>query len=189
MFGVIQVCRHSFDDELLAQWQAHLCGLCLSLRNSRGQLLRAATNTDAVLLSVLVEAQQHRRPERTGAGPCPLRGMRSAQVVPAGADAARLGATASLTLAAAKAQDLRAERSYALATPTVRTRAVGLLAEPLRRAALADARMAASVQVDDLLAELAGQAAIEHETVVGDSVWLSPSRRPTSRGRYSPVPP
>jgi hypothetical protein len=170
MFGVIQVCRHSLDDELQSQWQAHLCGLCLSLRNSRGQLSRAATNTDAVLLSVLVEAQQERPLERADAGLCPLRGMRTAKVVPAGAAAARLGATASLTLAAAKAQDVRAERTYALAMPTVRTRAVGLLAEPLRRRAFADEEMASAVQVADLLAELGGQAAIERGTGPGDSV-------------------
>jgi hypothetical protein len=170
MFGVIQVCRHSLDDELHSQWQAHLCGLCLSLRDSRGQLSRAVTNTDAVLLSVLVEAQQQRPPERAGVGPCPLRGMRTAAVVPAGAAAARLGATASLTLAAAKAQDVRAEHTYALAMPTMRTRAVGLLAEPLRRRALADDEMAGAVQVTGLLAELGGQAAVERGTRPGDSI-------------------
>src|SRR6478736_239310 len=114
MFGVVHACRQSLGDELIEQWRAHLCGLCLSLRDSRGQLSRALTNTDAVLLSVLVEAQQPAAPKRTGAGPCPLRGLRTAQVVPAAAVSVRLGATASLTIGPAKAGDAVAEREHGL---------------------------------------------------------------------------
>ena len=94
MFGVVHACRHTLDDDLFAQWQAHLCGLCLELRDSRGQLARALTNTDAIALSVLTEAQQVRPAGRRTAGPCALRGMRTARVLPAGSDATRLGAAA-----------------------------------------------------------------------------------------------
>jgi hypothetical protein len=170
MFGVVHACRETLGDELIEQWRAHLCGLCLSLRDSRGQLSRALTNTDAVMLSVLVEAQQAAPVSRTGAGPCPLRGMRTAQVVPADAVAARLGATASMTLAAGKAGDLLAEREYALAASTLKTRAGGMLAGPLRRAALADRPMAESVHALEILDDLAQQGAVESEVSLGDDL-------------------
>jgi len=89
MFGVVHACRRTLDDELFTQWQAHLCGLCLQLRDSRGQLSRALTNTDAIALSVLTEAQQTGPTGRRTAGPCPLRGMRTAQVLPAGSTPTR----------------------------------------------------------------------------------------------------
>jgi hypothetical protein len=183
MFGVIHACQHTLDDELLAQWQAHLCGLCLSLRDSRGQLSRALTNTDAVLLSVLVEAQQPGAADRTTAGRCPLRGMRTAQVVPAKAVAARLGATASVTLAAAKAGDVRAEQVHLLATPTIRARAIAAMAGPLRRSALLDTEMADAVQARKLLDDLAGQAALESAIGLGDPLLAvtAPTARATGR--------
>ncbi|WP_229740326.1 DUF5685 family protein [Nocardia rhizosphaerihabitans] len=87
------------------QWQAHMCGLCLGLRDGHGQLARAATNTDAIVLSVLTEAQTGDSGARTTAGPCPLRGMRRASVVAANAPGVQLAATASLLLGAAKIRD------------------------------------------------------------------------------------
>ncbi|MGW4247352.1 DUF5685 family protein, partial [Nocardia sp. NPDC004722] len=66
---------------------------------------RAATNTDAIVLEILTEAQQSRPAERTDAGPCPLRGMRRASVVAADSPGVRLAATASLLLGAAKIRD------------------------------------------------------------------------------------
>lgn len=172
MFGVVHACRHTLDDDLFAQWQAHLCGLCLQLRDSRGQLARALTNTDAIALSVLTEAQQPEPAARRTAGPCPLRGMRTARVLPAGSGATRLGAAASLTLAAAKAQDLRAEHRYHLGLPTLRTRAGSALAQPLRRRALADASMARALHAPDALDRLARQGAVEAAVRPGDSVLL-----------------
>ena len=183
MFGVIQACQHTLDDELLAQWRSHLCGLCLSLRDSRGQLSRALTNTDAVMLSVLVEAQQGTVAARTTAGPCPLRGMRTAQVVPADAVAARLGATASLTLAAAKAGDVRAERDHHLAPSSLRNRAVGAMAGPLRRGALADSPMASSVDVLDLLDDLGRQGELEAGINHGDCVLTATAPTARAAGR------
>src|SRR6476469_3072967 len=170
MFGVVHACRRTLDDELFSQWQAHLCGLCLQLRDSRGQLARALTNTDAIALSVLTEAQQVEPAGRRTAGPCPLRGMRTARVLPAGSAATRLGAAASLTLAAAKAQDLRAERAHHLGMPTLRGRAGSALAEPLRRRALADAPMARAMHATATLDGLARQGAVEAGIRPGDSI-------------------
>lgn len=86
------------------EWMAHLCGLCLALRGEYGQFARVATNYDGLIVSVLTEAQSERTGDwRRGAGPCPLRGMRSADV--AQGEGARLAATVSLVLAAAKVRD------------------------------------------------------------------------------------
>ncbi|MEV0682656.1 DUF5685 family protein [Nocardia sp. NPDC050378] len=106
MFGVLKPCAHGaakygIDPD---QWQAHMCGLCLGLRDRHGQLARAATNTDAIVLSVLTEAQSGAG-SRANAAPCPLRGMRRASVVAADAPGVQLAATASLLLGAAKIRD------------------------------------------------------------------------------------
>jgi hypothetical protein len=77
--------------------------MCLALRDDHGQLARVATNYDGLVVSALVEAQSPARVGRRRAGPCPLRGMRTAGVaVGAGA---RLAAAGSLVLASAKLRD------------------------------------------------------------------------------------
>jgi hypothetical protein len=103
VFGIIRPCRHRLGRELGAAWQAHLCGMCLSLRDDHGQAARLATNYDGLVVSVLAEAQADSAPERRTAGRCALRGMRRADV--AIGDCARLAATVSLVLAAAKLRD------------------------------------------------------------------------------------
>ncbi|MFE7762518.1 DUF5685 family protein [Streptomyces sp. NPDC057438] len=104
MFGIIRPCRHRLGDGMRTEWMAHLCGLCLALRGEYGQFARVATNYDGLIVSVLTEAQSERTGDwRRGAGPCPLRGMRSADV--AQGEGARLAATVSLVLAAAKIRD------------------------------------------------------------------------------------
>ncbi|WP_225804052.1 DUF5685 family protein [Streptomyces sp. NK15101] len=104
MFGIIRPCRHRLGEGLRTEWMAHLCGLCLALRSEYGQFARAATNYDGLIVSVLTEAQSQRTGDwRRAAGPCPLRGMRSADV--AQGEGARLAATVSLVLAAAKIRD------------------------------------------------------------------------------------
>ncbi|MFJ3877081.1 DUF5685 family protein [Streptomyces sp. NPDC090077] len=104
MFGIIRPCRHRLGEGLRTEWMAHLCGLCLALRSEYGQFARVATNYDGLIVSVLTEAQSERSGDwRRGAGPCPLRGMRSADV--AQGEGARLAATVSLVLAAAKIRD------------------------------------------------------------------------------------
>ncbi|WP_042434385.1 DUF5685 family protein [Streptacidiphilus anmyonensis] len=104
MFGIIRPCRHRLTERLLESWTAHLCGLCLALRDGHGQLARTATNYDGLVVSVLVEAQTASRPDdRRRAGPCPLRGLRTAPV--ARGEGARLAAAVSLALASAKMRD------------------------------------------------------------------------------------
>lgn len=100
---------------------AHLCGLCLALRGDHGQFARVVTNYDGLLVSVLTEAQRNGADgRRRTAGPCPLRGMRTASVTQG--EGARLAAAVSLVLASAKVRDhvtdgdgLLARRPVALA--------------------------------------------------------------------------
>jgi hypothetical protein len=104
MFGIVRPCRHRLGESLASQWMAHLCGLCLALRGDHGQFARVVTNYDGLLISVLTEAQAERGDGgRRTAGPCPLRGMRSASV--AQGEGARLAAAVSLVLASAKVRD------------------------------------------------------------------------------------
>ncbi|RPF32388.1 DUF5685 family protein [Streptomyces sp. TLI_185] len=104
MFGIVRPCRHRLGENLKSQWVAHLCGLCLALRKDHGQFARVVTNYDGLLISVLTEAQAERTAGwRRTAGPCPLRGMRTASV--AQGEGARLAAAVSLVLASAKVRD------------------------------------------------------------------------------------
>ncbi|MEU5363540.1 DUF5685 family protein [Streptomyces sp. NPDC005925] len=127
MFGIVRPCRHRLGENLATQWMAHLCGLCLALRGDHGQFARVVTNYDGLLVSVLTEAQAERSEgRRRTAGPCPLRGMRTASV--ARGEGARLAAAVSLVLAAAKVRDhvadgdgLLARRPVSLAARRVAT--------------------------------------------------------------------
>ena len=96
---------------------AHMCGLCLALRDDHGHLARITTNYDSLVISVLVEAQSERAAGTPGArrkaGPCPLRGMRSAGV--ARGEGARLAAAVSLVLASVKIRDHLADGDGLLA--------------------------------------------------------------------------
>ncbi|MGW1023242.1 DUF5685 family protein [Streptomyces sp. NPDC002577] len=104
MFGIVRPCAHRLGEGLKTQWMAHLCGLCLALRGDHGQFARVVTNYDGLLVSVLTEAQAERTTGwRRTAGPCPLRGMRTASV--AQGEGARLAAAVSLVLASAKMRD------------------------------------------------------------------------------------
>ncbi|MDO0928404.1 DUF5685 family protein [Streptomyces sp. TG1A-8] len=106
MFGIVRPCGHRLGKGLTAQWAAHLCGLCLALREDHGQLARVVTNYDGLLLSVLTEAQTGTAGgSRRTAGPCALRGLRTASV--AQGEGARL--------AAAKVRDHVADRDGLLA--------------------------------------------------------------------------
>ncbi|MEY9990209.1 hypothetical protein ABIE67_002241 [Streptomyces sp. V4I8] len=127
MFGMVRPCRHRLGEKLTGQWMAHLCGLCLALRGDHGQFARIVTNYDGLLISVLTEAQADKDSGlRRTAGPCPLRGMRTASV--AQGEGARLAAAVSLVLASAKVRDhvadgegLLARRPLALAARRVAT--------------------------------------------------------------------
>ena len=104
MRGIVRPCRSHLGPELHARWQAHLCGLCLTLRDVAGQPERALTGYDVLLLSVLVEAQAG-RVETREASPCPLRGFTRATVVASTSDAGRLAAAGALVSAAAGLAD------------------------------------------------------------------------------------
>ncbi|MCP2261120.1 hypothetical protein LX15_004840 [Streptoalloteichus tenebrarius] len=108
MFGIIRPCRNRLSDSLRAAWLAHLCGLCLALRDDHGHLARLVTNYDGLVVSALVEAQIGGRGRRRSAGPCALRGLRGAEV--AHGEGARLAASVSLVLASAKVEDHVADR-------------------------------------------------------------------------------
>ncbi|MEV6512522.1 DUF5685 family protein [Streptomyces sp. NPDC051642] len=119
MFGMVRPCSHRLGESLKAQWMAHLCGLCLALRGDHRQFARIVTNYDGLLLSVLTEAQAERAGGgwRRTAGPCPLRGMRTASV--AQGEGARLAAAVSLVLASAKVRDHVADGDGLLARKPV----------------------------------------------------------------------
>ena len=113
---MIRPCRHTLGATLRSEWIGHLCGLCLALRDGHGQLARAATNYDGLLISVLVQAQIAGSSTRA-AGPCPLRGMRTATV--ATGEGARLAAVVSLVLASATLADHAADGDGVLARRSV----------------------------------------------------------------------
>ncbi|MFF8865442.1 DUF5685 family protein [Streptomyces sp. NPDC015139] len=118
MFGIVRPCSHRLGEHLKTQWMAHLCGLCLALRRDHGQFARIVTNYDGLLISVLTEAQAGTTAgSRRTAGPCALRGMRTASV--AQGEGARLAAAVSLVLASAKVRDHVADRDGLLARKPV----------------------------------------------------------------------
>ncbi|MFE4620752.1 DUF5685 family protein [Streptomyces sp. NPDC056747] len=118
MFGIVRPCTHRLTDGLKVDWMAHLCGLCLALRADHGQFARVVTNYDGLIVSVLTEAQTGTvATGRRTAGPCPLRGMRTAPV--AQGEGARLAAAVSLVLASAKVRDHVADRDGLLARKPV----------------------------------------------------------------------
>ncbi|WP_055478774.1 DUF5685 family protein [Sphaerimonospora mesophila] len=141
MFGIIRPCGSHGCPSLFRAWRAHLCGLCLTLRDGQGHGARLATNYDGLIISVLAEAQSpYGSPHRT-AGPCALRGFRSAEVVDARAGGVRLAASVSLVLAAGKLRDHVADGDGVPGTGAART----MLAS---RWEAAGARMGASVGFD-----------------------------------------
>ncbi|WP_306368146.1 DUF5685 family protein [Nocardiopsis sp. CC223A] len=134
MFGILRPCRHTLPDGLADEWTAHMCGLCLALRDDHGQVSRIATNYDGLVISVLTAAQA---PEQAGtrqAGRCPLRGMRGARA--ADGAGAHLAAAVSLMLASAKITDHIEDGDGLYARRGVRALA-GRTAERWRRGATA----------------------------------------------------
>ncbi|WP_280209464.1 DUF5685 family protein [Nocardia cyriacigeorgica] len=137
LFGLLKPCAHSAAKYGVdpGQWQAHMCGLCLGLRDGHGQLARSATNTDAIVLSMLTEAQREGRIERTTAGPCALRGMRRAQVATADSAGIMLAATASLLLGSAKIRDHVGDGDTSVLTRRPMTKVSSRWADAARRQA------------------------------------------------------
>ncbi|WP_043700029.1 DUF5685 family protein [Nocardia abscessus] len=183
MFGLLRPCAHGAQKYGIdaAEWQAHLCGLCLGLRDGHGQLARATTNKDALVLSMLTEAQSGSA-ARVTAAPCPLRGMRRASVVTAGSPGVQLATTASLLLAAAKIRDHVDDGDVA-----------GPARRPLAKAAARwgrEARAGAArigLDVDPLVAALDAQVRLEQEAQ--ELVAVAGSRDAVARSAgYVPQP-
>lgn len=139
MFGIIRPCHHRLGDTMGAAWQAHLCGVCLALRDDHGHLARLVTNYDGLVVSALVEAQSPAGPARRAAGRCALRGMRTAEV--ATGDCVRLAATVSLVLAAAKVCDHVDDRDGVLGRYGMRTAARHLAGRWSRQGAASGDRL------------------------------------------------
>jgi hypothetical protein len=119
MFGIVRPCRHRLRCGLFGEWAAHLCGLCLTLRDLHGQSARLVTNYDGLLVSVLTEAQNPGAAPHRSAGPCALRRFRRADVLDASATGAQLAASISLVLAAGKIRDHVVDRDGAYARRVV----------------------------------------------------------------------
>lgn len=134
MRGITRPCRHTLDPEMKRRWMSHLCGLCLTLRDEAGQSARVLTGYDLLLLSVLVEAQAGPTETETAA-PCPLRGMRTAEVLPATNPGARLAAAGSLLAGSAAIQDKVQDHDIPRWADPVATRWAGRRVEAGRRLA------------------------------------------------------
>jgi hypothetical protein len=109
MFGLVKGCGCNLSQEARRDWVAHVCGLCLTLREEHGQAARLTTNYDAALLSVLYEAQAEQRPERT-TQVCPLRGFQRAEVLQVDQVGARYAASIALLTASTAIADHVADR-------------------------------------------------------------------------------
>ncbi len=169
MFGIIRPCRHRLSAELHADWVAHLCGLCLTLRDQHGQLARAATNYDGIVISALVEAQTEHAAARRSAGPCPLRGMRRASV--AEGAGSRLAASVSLVLASAKLRDHAEDGDGALRHSVLASLARSAAERWERRGGATAALVEFDTSV--LTDAVAGQSEVERSLGPGSSVLMA----------------
>ncbi|QIS16615.1 DUF5685 family protein [Nocardia arthritidis] len=166
-----------------AQWRAHLCGLCLGLRDGHGQSFRAATNTDAILLSVLTEAQLREPVSRTQAGRCALRGMQRASVATPGSPGVMLAATASLLLGAAKIRDHVDDGDTSRLTGRPMTRISNRWAERARaQAALID------LDVKPLIAAINSQYHLEQRAMRARSASVSGAIGVLERQTHADLP-
>ncbi|WP_431954132.1 DUF5685 family protein [Nocardia lijiangensis] len=169
---MLRPCAHGAEKYGIdaAEWRAHMCGLCLGLRDGHGQLARTATNTDAILLSVLTEAQLPAPSARSTAGRCPLRGMQRAEVAAADSPGVLLASTASLLLGSAKLRDHVADGDASRLAGRPMTRMSTRWADSARRqAALID------FDVEPLVAAIDSQQLVESRAAA-----FRPSTRPAS---------
>ncbi|HET9077676.1 MAG TPA: DUF5685 family protein [Acidimicrobiales bacterium] len=195
MRGITRPCRHGLGPDLHQRWRSHLCGLCLTLRAESGQASRVLTGYDLLVLSVLVEAQTGPAATVT-AGPCALRAMRPAEVIPADNSGARLAAAASLLAGAAALRDkiTDADIPAPLRPPAARRAgrieqkgrrlaresglAPGLLSDAVIRAAEVEGLPRATL--DELL-EPSGAAVAELFARTADAAGLPANREPLMR--------
>jgi hypothetical protein len=136
MFGVIKGQGIRLSCAERRDWTGHVCGLCLALRNSSGQVARLTTNLDAALLSVLYDALTP-EPAQQIVHHCPLRRGGQTRVVDPANRGARFAASIALLSSATKIEDHLADQdSWLRFLPRLFAR----LAEKWRRAARAAAR-------------------------------------------------
>lgn len=169
MFGIIRPCRHRLSAGLHAEWLAHLCGLCLALRDEHGHLARMVTNYDGLIISALVEAQAPRTEGRREAGPCPLRAMKGTSV--AQGEGAQLAAAVSLVLASAKISDHVEDRDGAFARRTVAVAARRVAARWAGQGSRTGTRIGFDTAV--LTEAVDRQGEIERAVRLGDSAVLA----------------
>lgn len=156
MFGMLRPCRNRLSPQLRQAWLAHLCGMCLALRDRHGHLARLVTNYDGLVLSALVEAQQPAgAQDRRQAGPCVLRGLKGAPVSQGAG--AQLAASASLLLASAQLRDHVDDGDL---SGVLRSRTAGLVARRWERAGRASSSGVA-LDVDVLQDAVARQGDLE----------------------------
>jgi hypothetical protein len=102
MFGLMKGCGP--NRIYREQWTAHYCGLCLALGKYYGQTARMTLNGDAVMLSLLCEAQSEKSYEKTS-GRCPLQGFQKIPVIQNHAPGICYGAGISALMGAALIRD------------------------------------------------------------------------------------
>jgi hypothetical protein len=168
MFGIIRPCRNRLGPELRDAWLAHLCGLCLALRDDHGHLARVVTNYDGLMISAMVEAQSPAGTGRRAAGPCALRGMRPADV--SYGQGARLAAAVSLVLASAKVRDHADDEDGAFAHGPVR--GVGRAVAQRWATQAADTGSDLGFDTSVLVTAVRRQAEVEQAAGLGSSVLL-----------------
>jgi hypothetical protein len=178
MFGIIRPCRNRLGPELGEAWLAHLCGLCLALRDDHGQFARVVTNYDGLAISAMVEAQSPVGTGRRAAGPCPLRGMRTADV--SHGRGARLAATVSLVLASAKVRDHVEDGDGVFARRA--TRGVGRKVASRWAAQAAETGADLGFETSVLLTAVRRQAEVESTAGLGSSVLLVTEPTETATG-------
>ncbi|MEC3974141.1 DUF5685 family protein [Amycolatopsis sp. H20-H5] len=169
MFGIIRPCRHRLSSRLHAAWLAHLCGLCLALRDEHGQFARVVTNYDGLIISALVEAQTPRAEARRDAGPCPLRAMRGISVAHGGG--AQLAAAVSLVLASAKMSDHIDDRDGAFGRKPIAAAARRVATRWAEQGGRTGARVGFDTSV--ITQAVDRQAEIERAVRLGDSALLA----------------
>jgi hypothetical protein len=178
MFGIIRPCRNRLGPELRESWLAHLCGLCLALRDDHGQFARVVTNYDGLLISAMVEAQSPAGTGRRAAGPCPLRGMRTADV--SHGRGARLAATVSLVLASTKVRDHVDDRDGMFAHGPARGVGRKVAGRWAEQAASTGADLGLDTNV--LVTAVRRQAEVERAAGLGSSVLLVTEPTETATG-------
>ncbi|MEV0294503.1 DUF5685 family protein [Nocardia sp. NPDC050710] len=159
---MLRPCAHGAEKYGIdaAEWRAHMCGLCLGLRDGHGQMARTATNTDAIVLSVLTEAQSSGAMRRTTAGRCALRGMQRAEVAAANSPGVLLASTASLLLGSAKIRDHVDDGDGSVLTRRPMTKVSNRWAERARTQA-----DLIGLDIAPLVAAIGAQADLEHRAI------------------------